>query len=390
MTTALPSRLALRAPGLALLGAAGAGLTALAFLAPRLPGGDLLSIQPASQVLLAASAAALATAIAFSTSRLSWEALAAAFGALGGQALLAGVRDPAAVPALLLLVAFAAAARPGLRPFGLRVRGPALSALLLGVGWSFVQSPGQAWMGRVGALCLALGLAAAAGLLPYLVDLVPEEAPSASYLSWTAFFAPALALALPIRLLAGLTTDEAAVFAAALIGLGLLNVGWGAVCAWLTASDTAAWRYSFVADWGLALVGLGLLTQEGMAAAYLALLAVVLVRLPLALWARPVLVYGEQPSLGPVNLLITALLAGAAPFSGFPVRLLLLQAATQVAWPLALALLAAMLLWVAHAFRLARTLGRPRGRLAAGLGLTMAFSLALGVLPGALQAMGEV
>ena len=73
-----------------------------------------------------------------------------------------------------------------------------------------------------------------------------------------------------------------------------------------------------------------------------------------------------------------------AQFAGFPVRLLLLQAATRVAWPLAAALLVAMVVWVVHAFRLGRTLGRPTGRLAVGISATLSISLVLGLASGAL------
>jgi len=75
-------------------------------------------------------------------------------------------------------------------------------------------------------------------------------------------------------------------------------------------------------------------------------------------------------------------LGGAAPFSGFAVRILLLRAASELAWPLALLLVGAMLLWVAHSLRLGRSLGRPTGRTAVGVGIALALSLAIGVAPG--------
>src|SRR5205823_3209915 len=147
--------------------------------------------------------------------------------------------------------------------------------------------------------------------------LEPAEPVTASYLAWTAFFAPALALSLPLRLLPALRADgEAAVFGAALVGLGLVNVAFGTIGAWRTASGVAAWRYSFLADWGLALVGLGVLLPDGLAAAYLALVSLVLVRLPLYVWARPALLGLDSPRTGAVNVLLAVLLAGAAPFSG--------------------------------------------------------------------------
>jgi hypothetical protein len=47
-----------------------------------------------------------------------------------------------------------------------------------------------------------------------------------------------------------------------------------------------------------------------------------------------------------------------------------------------------MLLWTAHAFRLARTVGMPQGRGSLGLWLVLALSLVLGLAPGALRAVG--
>src|SRR5207302_1331520 len=79
----------------------------------------------------------------------------------------------------------------------------------------------------------------------------------------------------------GLVPAEAGgVFGAMLIGVGLLNVAWGGVAAWLTESTVAAWRYSFIADWGLALCGFGLLVVDGRRAALLVLFSIVLCRLP--------------------------------------------------------------------------------------------------------------
>ena len=141
--------------------------------------------------------------------------------------------------------------------------GAALAALLLGAGWFFVGSGGP--LGRVGALALALGLLATAGLLPYLADFEPEEPTSSSCLVWTAFFAPALALSLAPRVLTSMNPPEGTVFAATLIALGLVNLGWGGIAAWRISGDAQAWRYSFVAEWGLALVGMGLLLRDGRA-----------------------------------------------------------------------------------------------------------------------------
>jgi len=388
ITARAPWRLPVPAPALLGLAAAGAATLALVVAAPLLPFGDGLRLTAPGRVLLLASAVALGLTIVLAPHRVPrWELVAAGLGALGGQALLLAVADPLAVAILLVLVGFAFATRPSARPFSARARGPAFAAVLLGVGWTFVRMPGPAWVGRAGALALALGLVAAAGLVPYLAEVDPDEPASSSYVAWTGFFGPALALTLPGRLLTSMSAADAAVFGATLVGLGLVNLAWGTVGAWRTATDMDAWRYSFLVDWGLALVGIGLFGRDGFAAAYLAFVALVLVRLPLYLWARPALLGSRPARLGPLNVLLAVLLAGAAPFSGFPVRLLVLNVATQAAWPLAIPLVAAMLMGITYAMRLARTLGEHRGLAAIGLWVVLGISLVLGVLPGVLRAV---
>jgi hypothetical protein len=358
-------------------------------LSAGLPLRDLVQVPAPSRVMLVASAGAVLLTTGLAPHRIGrWELLGAGLGALGAMAVLVAVTDPLAVALLLILVGFGWAARRGGRPLAIRVRGPAFAALLLGVGWTFHGTAGPVWLGRAAALSLALSLVAAAGLVPYLQDVDADEPASYSYLAWTGFFAPALALTLPFRLLPALTPDQATVFGASLVGLGLLNLGWGVVGAWRTSTDTEAWRCSFLADWGLVLVGSGLFQPEGFAAAYLALISIVLVRLPLYLWARPALLQREPAAVGgSVKVLVAVLLAGAVPFSGFPVRLLLLQAATRTAWPLAVLLLVGMVLWIAHSLRLARTVGTPAGRSAVGLWLTVAISLLLGTFSGTIRAV---
>ena len=391
ITARLPWRSPALPPALVGLAAGGVAASALALAGPLSPAGDLLRPTPAGRVLLVASAAARLLTTVLAPQRTGrWELAAAGLAALGGQALLLGISDPVAVAVVLVLIGFAFAARPGRRPFAARARGPAFGALLIGVGWAFVRTPGPAWVGRVGALALALGLVAAAGLLPYLAAVDLDEPASSSYVAWTGFFGPALALSLPGRLVTGMTAGDGAVFGATLIALGLVNLAWGTLGAWRTASDMAAWRCSFLVDWGLALVGIGLFAREGFAAAYLALVSIVLVRLPLYLWARPALLGSRPARLGALNVLLAVLLAGAAPFSGFPVRLLVLGAATQAAWPLAIPLVLAMLLGVTYAVRLARTLGAPEGRGAVGLWVTLGLSLLLGLAPGVLRAAAGV
>lgn len=340
-------------------------------------------IPPAARVMLPACAAALVMAALLSpvtTRRL--ELFGVGLVALASLAALAVVPNPIALAVLLLLVAAGHAARPGIRPLAARLRGPALAAILLGLGGWLLRAQAPETMGRVGAAALVLGLAAAAGLIPYLQELEAREPAGASPLAWTAFFGPAIGLVLPIHVLPALTASEAQVYGAVTIALGLINLVWGTLGAWRAGDEMAAWRYSFLADWGLAFVGLGILLPAGQAAALLILLSVVLVRLPLYLWARPVLLGRASAGLGPVNLVVAVALAGAAPFAGFAARVLLLRGATQIYWPLAVLLVPCLLLWVAHSLRLARGLGRPAGRTAVGVGLALGFSLALGVAPG--------
>ncbi len=362
--------------GVAALGLVVAGVALL-------PAGYVVAPDAPARALLVACGVALLIAVGLAPRRVNRPALlASGLAGLGALAAVSVAPDPILLAILLLLLAAGHSTLPGLRSFPSRMRGPGFSALLLGLGWLLTRSDGQPAAARLGALAFVLGLAAAAGLLPFAQELEPREPVPASSLTWTAFFGPALALVLPARVLPSLTPDTVPVYSAVMIGLGLLNLLWGVFGAWRATDEIAAWRYSFFADWGLVLVGLGLLVKDGEAAAYLVLLSVVLVRLPLYLWARPVLLGREPPHMGPINLLLAAALAGAAPFSGFSARLLELRAATQLGWPLAALLIAAMLLWLAHAFRLARSLGRPRGRTAIGVGLALAISLALGLAPG--------
>jgi hypothetical protein len=400
----------LRSAGLAALGLAGATVAMLVIWRPA----GLSSFDPppppSVRTMIAACAGTVVLTSVLSGPRVRrWDLLVGGSIALGGLAVLVSVPDPAAMAALILLLGGLQAALPAHRSFVLRMRGPAMAALLLGAAWLLVHTS-SAGAHRVGALALGLAIAAAAGLVPYLPGLGPDEPTASSWVTWAGFFAPALALALPMRVLP-LSSDELTVFSVTLIGLGLVNLAWGTIGAWRAAQEIEAWRDSFLADWGLALVGIGIGvfgagSTDARAAAYLALLSIVLVRLPLYLWARQVVHVPEEPRVGPaspglrerwparaggstLNILLGAALSGAAPFAGFPVRLLLLRAATREAWPLAAALLVAMLIWVVHAFRLGRTLGRPSGRPAIGICVTLAVSVVLGLAPGVLLAVAR-
>jgi hypothetical protein len=217
------------------------------------------------------------------------------------------------------------------------------------------------------------------GTLPFIHEFDPDERTATSPIPWLAFLGPALVIAVVSRA-DELVPSAGAAFGAMLIGLGLLNVAWGSVASWGTENGTAAWHYSFMADWGLALCGFGLAVADGQRAAVLVLFGILLSRLPLYLWSRQAL---REKLLNdrPFNLLAAAMLAGAAPFAGFAARVLLLRGATEVYWPLALVIGLGLLLWLQPSLRLGRSLGSPRGRQALGVGIALALNVAIGVYP---------
>jgi hypothetical protein len=195
-----------------------------------------------------------------------------------------------------------------------------------------------------------------------------------------AFIGPVLAATVMSQSRSVIPADARDAFGAMLIGLGLLNMLGGAIGSWRTDGDAAAWRYSFMADWGLVMCGFGLAITDGRSAALIVLFGIVLGRLPLYLWSRQALrerVLTDRP----INLVVAAVLAGSAPFAGFAARVLLLRGATQLYWPLALVLAAAMLLWLPGSLRLGRSMGVPRGRQAVGVAIVLVLNVLLGVYP---------
>jgi len=383
-----------RRPALALLcggllGVAGALALGLLWLPPAQTSFLGLGLPAAPRALLIFSALALTLVVALAPAGADRVGLlAAGLAGSAGLVAVAAAPDVLAVAVVIALLAAGHAALPGGRPFAVRMRGPGLAVALVLAGVLLQHGGDAPAFARLSALALVLALVAAAGLVPFLPELDPEEPAPASPVAWTGFFGPALAIAMVARIQPTVGPDGAPVYGALLVGLGVLNLAWGTLGAWLAEGDVAAWRYSFLADWGLALVGLGIVVPDGYAAAYLVLASVLLVRFPLYLWARPVLVGRAAGAMGPANVLLAAALAGAAPFAGFSIRLLLLRAATTVYWPLALVLGLGMLVWLAHSLRLARTLGAPRGRAAVGVVLALGFSLLLGLAPAVMLALG--
>jgi hypothetical protein len=303
----------------------------------------------------------------------------------GGAGVLAGAAI-AVVPtldlALLVLLALGTldAAAGGWKPFAVRMRAPVVAVGILALALVFVRVEGPEVLARFAAVGLVAGMAAAIGLLPFIHPFEADEAAPASPLVWTVFVGPLLAVVLVARSQSLIPVEAGEAFSAMLIGVGLLNMTWGSIAAWFAVNNEAAWRYSFLADWGLVLCGFGLTLLDGRSAALLVLFSLVICRLPLYLVAREP-VASRPRTEGPLNLLVAAALAGSAPFVGFAARVLLLRGATQLFWPLAFALAVAMLLWLPGSLRLGRSLGVPRGRQALGVAIVLAVNVAAGLYP---------
>jgi len=338
-------------------------------------------LPPEAAELLVIAAAALAFAVAFAPPAASRRALL-----LRGGAGLAGSAAIAAVPtldiALLVLLVLGAmqAVVAGTRSFAVRLRPPLIAVAMLALGLLLVRVEAPDLVARFGAVGLVAGMAAAVGVLPYLHPIESDEALTASPVAWLGFIGPVLAVVVVVRAQGVLHTDAGGAFGGMLVGLGLLNMAWGGVAAWRTADEVAAWRYSFVADWGLVLCGFGLTVADGQRAALLVLVGIVAGRLPLYLISRQA-IREKTTTRRPINLVVAAALAGSAPFVGFGARILLLRASTQIYWPLALVLAVVMLLWLPGSLRLGRSLGQPRGRQALGVALILAVNVAAGLYP---------
>ncbi len=378
---------ALRArPRAAFVTGAGLGLSGLAAILLSAPDrasdqlGIALSLSAASRTLLIAAATALALIVALAPPNVERPTLLT-----WGLAGLAGMTAIAAAPSLdlvllaVLALAVLQAAATGRRSFAARMRAPVLAVGLLALGLAFARVHGPSILTRLAAVGLVGGIGTALGTLPFIHEFDPDEPTSVSPIPWLAFLGPVLAIAVVSRA-HDLVPSAGAAFGAMLIGLGLLNILWGTIASWRTANGASAWHYSFMADWGLALCGFGLAVGDGQRAAVLVLFGILLGRLPLYIWSRQAL-REKTPNERPFNLLAAAMLAGAAPFTGFAARVLLLRGATQLYWPLALVIGLGLLLWLAPSIRLGRSLGLPRGRQAWGVGIALAVNVAVGVYP---------
>jgi len=361
-----------------------AGLVAAVTARPEratLAGLDFQLAAPVQAILVVSF---LAAGLAVLLAPAGADRVALAVSGLGGLAAIAAVAvlgNPVLVALAVLLTAGVHAALPALRSFGERVRAPAFGALLLVLAALLTAGTGSLAGARIAGLALVLGVTAAIGLAPYLGALDPREPAPASPVAWLGFLGPTLVVVMATRLSGGLSAEAGDAYAAVLIGLGIFNLGLGALGGWRSKPGADLWRYSFLGDWGLVLVGLGLLSRDGFGAASLLLVSILLLRLPLYLLARPALVKTGRPELHAAGLLVAAALAGSAPFAGFAARLLLLRSASAVAWPLALFLAVAMLSWLPLSIRLAQTFGRPGRRVTFGVALLLVINLAVGLYP---------
>jgi len=338
-------------------------------------------VLPEATELVAFAAAALAFAVVFPpTSALRRPLLLRGGAGLVGTAAIAAVPTLDLVLFVLVAVGVLHAAVGGTRSFAVRLRPPVLAVATLALGLMFLRVEAPDVVARFGAVGLGAGIALAVGLFPFLHQIDPDEPLTASPVAWLGFVGPVLAAVVVERARGVLTPEAAGTFGGILVGLGLLNMAWGGISSWLTENEIAAWRYSFVADWGLVICGFGLVVADGQRAALLVLFSIVMGRLPLYLLSRQA-IREKTATRRPINLVVAAALAGSAPFVGFAARVLLLRAATQAFWPLALVLAVVMLVWLPGSLRLGRTLGRPRGRHAVGVAIVLAVNVAVGLYP---------
>jgi len=362
-----------------------AGLIATSLVVPgrqdRLLGLDVMLPGPAQVVLVATFVAAGLVVLLVPPGADRLPVLLSVLAGLAAVAAVAVLTEPFEVALVVLVLAAVQAAVPALRSFSDRVRGPAFGALLIALGALLAAGAATPLLVRVAGLALVVGVTATIGVAPYLQSLDPREPAPASPIAWLGFVGPGLAVVLVTRF-AGLLPADAAAAYGVLLGLGIFNLALGAFGAWQSKAGADLWRYSFLADWGLVLVGFGLLSQTAAGGAYLLLLSILLLRLPLYLLARPALIKAKEvATITPLTLLVAAALFGSAPFAGFPARLLIIRGATASPWPLTVLLVLAMLSWLPLSLRLAQTLGRPTGRLAVGVVIVLLLNLLLGLYP---------
>jgi hypothetical protein len=337
-----------------------------------------MSPEPVSLLVIASVALTLVVMVAPTRATRS-TLMARGAGGLAGMVAIVLVPTLDLALLVVLVLGIFQAALPGNRQLATRLRAPVLSVALLAIALFLIRVPGPEFLLRLAVIGIVGGLAVGVGLLPFIHEFDPDEPVTVSPVAWIAFIGPVFA-AVVLTQARAFIGAEAGVFGALLLGLGLLNTLWGSIAAWRTENSVAAWRYSFMADWGLVLCGFGLTISDGQAGALLVLVSILLGRLPLYIASRPALRENTTTDR-PINLIAAALLAGSAPFAGFAARVLLLRGATELFWPLALALAVAMILALPASLRLGRSIGVMRGRQAVGVGIVVAINAVLGVFP---------
>ncbi len=366
------------------LAAVGAVVTLYAVVgAPRLGPVQLHPSPLPVRGLLAAGLLSLALTVASTPMRLAERGTEVRVGliSLGALAGVSLAGDPRYAAILVLLLVGLEAARGG--AIGPRAREQAAGAFLLGIGTVFLDVRQSAVAQNLGVLGVVLGLIAIAGLFP-MVRRRTVRAPAAEGdMSWLALVSPILVLIVGSQVLAALRPAALLVYSALTIAFGVLNLAWGVVGAWRASDDLVAWRFLFFADWGLALVALGCVVPDGsgMQGAFLILLQILLVRLPLHDLAQARTALAEPRRAGALSVVVGAVLCGLPPFAGFAARFYLLRAATEVGALLTVPLLFGLLLWMLIGLRMGRALGIPSGRRAIVFGLVMGSALVLGVVP---------
>ncbi|MGH7866603.1 MAG: hypothetical protein ACREP9_02970, partial [Candidatus Dormibacteraceae bacterium] len=148
-----------------------------------------------------------------------------------GLVLLGLAHQPILLAALLLLLIGLNSLRRDESGDRWRLRYPGLGVLLLSVSGLLLTFP-LPFMSRLGSLALLLGIAAAAGLLPYLHRAQAAERGSINDpLLWSTIAAPLLAVVIftqVVPTLPAVTQGEVRLFSL-LLGLG--NLGWGLLMA---------------------------------------------------------------------------------------------------------------------------------------------------------------
>lgn len=360
------------------LGLAAAAAVASAQVLP-LPG-RLLA--PAGQLVVLATFASGAFAVIFVPRGADRLPLLISVLAGLAAALSLSLMQPAYLAAVIVLaIAALQASLPGIRSFGERMRGPAFGAVLILAGAALAIGAANTALSRLAGLGFVLGLAATLGIAPYARPLDPREPPPASSIAWLGFLGPSLLALLAIRLLPLVPGAGGAAFGALLLGLGIFNAAVGAVGGIVSREPADRWRHSFLADWGLVLVALGMLNPSAVEAAFFFLLAILLLRLPLYLLARPALVRGVVPSGGALNLIAAVALAGGAPFTAFVARILLVRGTVTIAWPLTALLILVLLAWLPASVRLVETLDMRDPRTRRGVLVVLILNLAIGLFP---------